>query len=410
MPSTPRPRIDDGYLAGKTCAICGAASLTIARIAGLPDHVNCGSCGSVFVVEDGGERVMYGKIPAEYPATRLFALRQWAWLEAVERKAASEQQAGRPASPPAPQEAGPPLAAPAPSAPEDTEAQASAYPAPSISRPPVEYPAERDQAAALPPATPLPEPAAKMPQAEPLPAVFRTRPDPAAAEPAAPPTPTGAPRKPPKPARASPQRQSAEPPAGQRFRVVTTGESVAFPWKVCAHCLRSPAPGRVSIVGVLPDRTQPSRSRSMTLTLPLCADCQRRARARSGAEKSARLQAFLVSTLVSLLLFVGVLATQVVDFSQSLGLSLLILAVLLAIGYGVVLPLLLSRARRLPPPDDATYVRSTLRIASGGQEGEVAFEWRNRGYADLFHQANQERARGGATPVADPAPAPPRTP
>ena len=410
MSSNPRPRIVDGYLAGKTCAICGAAPLTIAHIAGLPDHVNCGSCGSVFVVEDGGERVMYGKIPAEYPATRRFALRQWAWLEDVERKAASERQAGRPASPPAPLEAGPPLTAPAPSAPEETVAQASAYPAPPISRPPVESPAERDQAGALPPAAPLPEPAAKMPQADPLPAVFPTRPDPAAAEPAAPPTPTGARGKPPKPARASAQRQSAEPRAGQRFRVVTTGESVAFPWKVCAHCLRSPTPGRVSIVGVLPDLARPSRSRSMTFTLPLCADCQRRARARSGAEQSARLQAILASTLVSLLLFVGLLATQVVDFSHSLGLSLLILAVLLAIAYGVVLPLLLSRTRRLPPPDDATYVRSTLRIAPGGQEGEVAFEWRNRGYADLFHQANQERARGDATTVADPAPAPPRTP
>jgi hypothetical protein len=148
----------------------------------------------------------------------------------------------------------------------------------------------------------------------------------------------------------------------------------------------------------------------MAFILPLCADCQRRALARSGAQQSARLQAVLASTLVSLLLFVGVLATQVVDFSHSLGFSLLILTILLAIGYGVVLPLLLSRTRRLPPPDDATYVRSTLRMASGGQEGEVAFEWRNRGYADLFHQANQERARGGAAPVADPAPSPPRTP
>lgn len=412
MPSTPRPKIDDGYLAGKTCAICGAPSLTITRIPGLPDHVSCGRCSSVFVVEDGGDRVMYGKIPADLPSTRSFALRQWAWLEAVERKAASERETEQTASSPEGQEAGRPVAGTG-----EIETPPPVHPEPSTSRPPVESPAEGDQAATPAPTASLPLPVAKTPPIEPLPAVFRTRPEPTAAKPsqpptagpAAPPSPTGAPRRPPKPGPAAAQRQTAEPPAGQRFRVVTTGESVAFPWKVCAHCLRSPTPGRLSIIAALADRSRPSRSRSVTFTLPLCAACQRRASARSDAEKSARLQAVLVSTLVALLLFVAVLATQVVDFTQSIGLSFLILAVLLAIGYGIVLPLLLRLARRYPPPD-AAYIRSTLRIAPGGQPGEVAFEWRNLGYADLFHQANQERTHGDVTSIADPAPAPPPAP
>ncbi len=95
----PRSRIEDEFLRGRPCAICGASGLKVVRIAGVPDHVSCSGCGSAFVVEDGGERVMYGKIPAEYPLTRRFALRQWAWLEAIERKAQDERKGTAPTVP-----------------------------------------------------------------------------------------------------------------------------------------------------------------------------------------------------------------------------------------------------------------------------------------------------------------------
>lgn len=91
MPGTPRTKLDDTYTGNLTCAICGQPTLSVAHVPNLPDYVACSNCGAAFVVEDGGERVLYGKIPAEYPATRKFALRQWAWIEAVARRAGSER-------------------------------------------------------------------------------------------------------------------------------------------------------------------------------------------------------------------------------------------------------------------------------------------------------------------------------
>jgi hypothetical protein len=65
--------------------------LKVVHLEGFPDYVACSSCGSQFVMEDGGERAMYGSIPEQYPETKRFALRQWAWLEAIEHKAKSER-------------------------------------------------------------------------------------------------------------------------------------------------------------------------------------------------------------------------------------------------------------------------------------------------------------------------------
>jgi hypothetical protein len=101
--------------------------LQVVHLDAYPDYVNCDNCGSAFVVEDGGERVMYGKVPAQYPETRHFALQQWVWPEAIDRKAAPERPSRPPSSmippPPPPAEPAPP---PEPESPPAAETPADA--------------------------------------------------------------------------------------------------------------------------------------------------------------------------------------------------------------------------------------------------------------------------------------------
>lgn len=93
MLATPRSTLDHSFIDSLSCAICGRPKLNIVHNERLPDFVVCDHCGSAFVVEEGGERVMYGKIDPAFPDTSRFALREWAWLEAVARKADIERQA-----------------------------------------------------------------------------------------------------------------------------------------------------------------------------------------------------------------------------------------------------------------------------------------------------------------------------
>jgi hypothetical protein len=95
-----RSTLADDFAQGQACSICGQESLSVVHLDAYPDYVNCDQCGSAFVVEEGGERVMYGKIPAQYPETRHFALQQWVWPEAIARKSAPERAEG--VVPPAP--------------------------------------------------------------------------------------------------------------------------------------------------------------------------------------------------------------------------------------------------------------------------------------------------------------------
>jgi hypothetical protein len=91
MASTPRVNLDDSYLLGVTCAICGADALSVNHVPNLPDYVGCAECQSAFLVEEGGDRVFYGQIAAGYEETERFALKQWAWIEAVETRARVER-------------------------------------------------------------------------------------------------------------------------------------------------------------------------------------------------------------------------------------------------------------------------------------------------------------------------------
>jgi hypothetical protein len=105
MPEEPRLSIDDEFAEGLDCAICGTRALSVHHVEHYPDFVGCDACGSAFVLEDMGERVMYGRMPPEFAQTARFALRQWAFLEAVARRAAAERP---PPAAPVPAEAEPP--------------------------------------------------------------------------------------------------------------------------------------------------------------------------------------------------------------------------------------------------------------------------------------------------------------
>ena len=133
MNPTVRSNLDDSYVEGKTCSICGKQALKVVHLGAYPDYVNCESCGSAFVTEEGGERVMYGKIPAAYPDTSRFALQQWVWPEAIDRRASTERRSHEPA----PIQAPPPAVLPPEPTPE------SAVPEESV--PPAEVSAQLDE-------------------------------------------------------------------------------------------------------------------------------------------------------------------------------------------------------------------------------------------------------------------------
>jgi hypothetical protein len=62
---------------------------------------------------------------------------------------------------------------------------------------------------------------------------------------------------------------------------------------------------------------------------------------------------------------------------------------------------LLNRIGLFPISEDAAYVRSTLLVPSEVQGLETAFEWRNKTYAERFHQANHEITVGQIIKVKD---------
>lgn len=95
MASTPRANIAGDAARGLHCAICGQEALRVVHVERLPDYVECANCKSAFIMEEGGERVLYGQIAEGYPQTSQFALKQWVWMEAVETRAQEERPAGR---------------------------------------------------------------------------------------------------------------------------------------------------------------------------------------------------------------------------------------------------------------------------------------------------------------------------
>src|SRR3990172_2196371 len=86
-----RLQLEDSFAREQACTICGESALSVVHLKGFPDYVTCARCGAAFVMEEGGQRAMYGSIPPAYPETRDFALKQWTSLEAIAALAEAER-------------------------------------------------------------------------------------------------------------------------------------------------------------------------------------------------------------------------------------------------------------------------------------------------------------------------------
>ncbi len=432
MAGIPKKTVEDNYTRRLTCAICGRAELFVQHLPDYPDFVSCRNCNAAFVVEDAGERVMYGKIPDRYPETTRFALRQWVWLEAVDRKARDERPRPAAAAPPAgvaraAPESAAVVAEPEPPVVEPPEEEFEA--AAEVSGPDPDWLAARLQADDKPPgvpttvgqepypgAQPAPPAAEPGPTGEPLPAWMKA--GAAAAPPAAPmasppDVPAAGVHHLPRIPVSHPASTAAvaavavegvsEPPPTHRHRVVIRGDRLRMPINACAHCQRTPAPDRLPVDGSLPRQGDPGRRRSTTFLVPLCRDCSRRANLKTSEQRNATLMAHLIGALVGLVLVVVVLAAGVIRFesSEELVASLVMLGVAWFLGYGITAALMLRRARRIPPSADASYVRTTLRVVPDEAAAQTAFEWRNRETAVSFSRSNGTASLGEPAAISE---------
>lgn len=438
MASTPRQSLPDDFASGAACAVCGAAALKVAHLKSFPDYVACDACKASFVAEDGGERVLYGNIPEAFPLARGLALRKWATLAQVEAVAQGERPALVPPRP---------VVVAIPSEPDIDRnaslraAASAAVPIPTqpeIPLPPVravllgfeeelEVEAEQDEEeeripAEVEPDAPLgrlsrlmagapePEPMSdwvgslvpeRMPTAPPPeeaipPSAYAVAPASAAAlKPAAAPPPP-----------AEPAARPPDPIPGQRFRVQVRGERVVFPMQSCAHCTHSPAPNRLTVVASVAQGQAVGQRRLTRYSVPLCRACYRRAMARTPEANNARLNAHLVSALAALALLVLALGLRLIDpATLGMGAAAVFALILGVLGYALPATLLLRRTERLPSPEDARYVRTTVLIPDDSQGLGLAFEWRNARYAEQFQQVNQPRSLSGVVAVKDRTPA-----
>jgi hypothetical protein len=191
-----------------------------------------------------------------------------------------------------------------------------------------------------------------------------------------------------------------EPEPDKRYQVTIQGSQPKYPKNYCAHCLRTPVRLKTIMRGSLPDPKQPGKRKMVSLELPFCKDCQKRMDARSQDENNARMIAFLVSAVIAIVAVIIPLVFGIVDFQTDAFLGIILLLVCAVLGFSFPFLLLLSRASNFPPPRDAAFVLSTLLVHDAGPD-LTQFEWRNRGYAELFRQVNIENAQGDLERVED---------
>ena len=192
-----------------------------------------------------------------------------------------------------------------------------------------------------------------------------------------------------------------EPAKDQRFKVIVKGSELNFPKNVCAHCLRTPVVLGVTVNGTLPDFKRPGERTSVAFRLPLCEQDMKRAEASSEAEKSAVLQAHLISGVVAIFVVILFLFSGVVNPREDLLISVISMLLIAILGYAIPAIFLVGRANRYPPTHDAAYVLTTLRVLDDLGDLETVFEWRNEGYAELFRKVNHQRAVGSVERVTD---------
>jgi len=356
--------------------------------------------------------VMYGKLPPEFPETSRMALRQWLTIEAVAQRAATERERSEAAAEVAREQAYPP-----PSispfgaesgvpfrAPEPAEAtKLGANPAPPSVGPEPSAPAWAVPSPS-PATTGAPSPGSGIELPAGLAALWEDEGLPAgsggregAAEHAPPrgpiPGELGPATEPAQSPEGLPRAPTGEPPAGKRHVVAIEGGEIRFPSaSICVHCLRTPAVRALAAAGSVPSPTAPSGRRTARFNMPLCASCRNRASARSEEEKAARLQAFLVAAVLALAAVAIPLVTGLIDLGANTLASAFFVLMLAVVGFTAPLVLLLGRASRFPPPDDALYIHTTLLVAAEEAGPRTRFAWRNRGYADLFRQVNRKTA------------------
>jgi hypothetical protein len=474
MSLTPRKTLNDDFIKGMSCAICGNPNLTITHVEKFPDFVSCNRCGAAFVVENEGSWVMYGKIPSEYPQTSQFALRQWTWLDAVAQRASDEREMGSAPSlePQEPvqeievQPAGRKESAP-PFVEEIRPDQEDEVPKPAPLKAEIAKNGVAEDISHSPPfseevVTPVKGdlessiqddlmefPSDEFPPLEedliptPFEPIQRTKieeedqpdqledelfpgmegsdekameeivsaqldtdtlfPDEETAQ-----QEMVAPvREPEIPAEAEERAEDkpsivpvGEPEPDKRHRVTIRGIQPKYPKNYCAHCLQTPVKLKAIMRGALPDPSHPGKRKLVPLELPFCRDCQKRMNAQSDEERNAKLLAFLISGLISLIAIVATLALGIVNLSENLITGIIVLLIVAILGFAIPFLISLTWTSRYPPPRDAAFVLSTLLVNESGED-LTEFEWRNPGYAELFRQVNQESAIGEVTPVQD---------
>ena len=345
---TPRFTIDDAFAADRPCAICGETRLTVVHNERLPDYVKCGSCSSAFVLSIASDSALYGSIPAGYPNTVEFALKQWAPLEAIGSRAEAERasdralQSGVGAAEPATSNNSESLTPPFGLRKGDPDLQVpNDGPQPSIqaTTPPFGI-GELDELKQSPD------------DDEDGRSVFE-------------------------------KADAAEPEPDHRFVVTVAGTTPQFPQELCAHCLRQPAPRKQIAEGALG-----------SFEVPLCEVCHQRTTERSAEQKSARIIAHLSSVLIAAALVVAALGVGLVSI-EDIGLAdFLLLGTLAIVGYALPAVLLLGRSSRLPPSPDAQFVRTTMRFGKPEDGRGIMFGFRNRGYAERFSGTNSENVIG----------------
>lgn len=350
MEHLPLKTVDDEYAYGRACAVCGESTLSVVHVENLPDYVECLNCESSFILNEAADWAMFGSISHDYPETGQTVLKRWTTLEAVQTMASSERisenEVNEPESEPIAgaelgSETTPPFGIGGNGAGLDGAGLAAT--------PPFglgeldEFVAERSSDPPTDSAEPLEETA-----------------------------------------------DVSEPEPGHRYVVSLAQKAASLPSERCAHCLRRPAPRKLLFAL--------GADQDLGYQVPLCESCHARASDRSEERKTSKLVAHLSSILVAGVLIVGALAAGLVNLQEIGMIDLLLIGALGLVGYGVTAVLLLRRSSRLPPSEDAQFVRSTLRLRD--HEG-LAFGWRNRGYAELFYNANEDYLLGDLVRISD---------
>ncbi len=198
-----------------------------------------------------------------------------------------------------------------------------------------------------------------------------------------------------------PELPTGEPEGGFRYRIVVKGDQLTFPKNVCAHCLQMQVSLAAAVRGTLPDPEQPGMRKPLTFKLPLCRNCENRAKASTDEERSAKIQAHAISGIVAIFMIVIILIAGIASFEPNALEGIMVLLIVGVLSYAIPAVLLLNRASSYPPPYDAAYVLTTLRVADDAGDEVTAFEWRNQGYAELFRQVNRRNAEDSISKVED---------